>query len=219
MFTPHDIELIDFTQLNQGRINSIETGLVYFCEYGRNAWHSTWIQRYTPGSIHYDLNSAKIYCENRRTRGSKFYIREMPCLIVRTPKFCILTIEINCNTPLQNYSIDAAIADPFRYETSFIRFPQNRYLQIGRPLIGYGISVSTVGRFMKDFRNRTRVENILLMKCKDHNAIIQKIPMRQLYSYKSESYGTDYYLSWNASINPIQSICIKRLKKIAINVT
>ena len=68
----------DFLEAN--KVNNVYPVKIYYVTTGRNAWRSTWIERYYKGCMRYSLESAKSYCEGHRQRGTVFYIRELPSL-------------------------------------------------------------------------------------------------------------------------------------------
>ena len=55
---------------------------VYYLGYGRNAWHSTWINRYSPNSVSFDVLELKALAEKRRVQGSVAKILSLPMLVV-----------------------------------------------------------------------------------------------------------------------------------------
>lgn len=79
---------------------------LFFLIRGRNAWHSTWVQHYSPGAMTTDLQSALNNAEKRRTQGSAFYIDEWPALAIDTEAGVFLITQINTKTPLAHYSVE-----------------------------------------------------------------------------------------------------------------
>jgi hypothetical protein len=47
----------------------------WYLGYGRNAWHSTWINRYYPKCISFSIETLKKEAEKRRTQGTVFRIQ------------------------------------------------------------------------------------------------------------------------------------------------
>lgn len=60
-------------------------GSVFYLGFGRNAWQSTWINRYYPHSISFDPAELKQFAELRRVQGSVFHIKSIPLLILQYP--------------------------------------------------------------------------------------------------------------------------------------
>jgi len=88
------------------RVEDVSAGLLYYLFNGRNAWHSTWITRYTEGCMHSDLQSAKDTAEKRRVQGSVFYIAELPAPIFSSAAGIIAVTEINSARPLSGYAAE-----------------------------------------------------------------------------------------------------------------
>ena len=80
--------------LDSSPLKGISRGLLYYVHTGRNAWHSNWVTQYANGCMHTTLESAKEYAEKRRTRGTVFYIKQLPCLVFRSKDTCVLVTEI-----------------------------------------------------------------------------------------------------------------------------
>lgn len=76
---------------------------LYHVYTGRNAWHSTWIQRYNSESMHASLFAAKRYAETLRKAGTVVYIQELPALVVRSKAGCLIATQINTESPLREY--------------------------------------------------------------------------------------------------------------------
>jgi hypothetical protein len=76
---------------------------LYYISYGRNAWNSTWIQRYTQGCMHLSFASASAYAESRRTQGTVFYVRELPALCFTGDGPALFVTEINSKHPLAEF--------------------------------------------------------------------------------------------------------------------
>lgn len=95
---------------DEEKIQKIEVGILYYVYSGRNAWHSTWITRYTLGCMHTNFESAKAFVERERVQGSLFYIQKLPSLIIEGTKNILYVTQINSNNPLCGYSSDAVTA-------------------------------------------------------------------------------------------------------------
>lgn len=77
------------------RILEAYSSTCWYLTYGRNAWYSTWITRYAPGCVAFDLELLKAKGERDRGPGNVFYIQEMPCLVLLTATATYLILEIN----------------------------------------------------------------------------------------------------------------------------
>ena len=89
-----------FDKLARSKVGDVSAGLLYYLFSGRNAWHSTWITRYTEGCMHGDLQGAKDTAERQRKQGSVFYIAELQALIIKSAAGVLAVTEINSGRPL-----------------------------------------------------------------------------------------------------------------------
>lgn len=64
---------------------AVRRSQAYFLGYGRNAWSSTWANRYYSDAVSFDLGSLKREAESLRVQGSVFKIESAPLLIMRYP--------------------------------------------------------------------------------------------------------------------------------------
>ena len=67
----------------------------YYLGYGRNAWNSTWINRYYPNSVSFDVEELKTRAEDRRVQGSEFKIESVPLLVLDYEKTSFGLLPIN----------------------------------------------------------------------------------------------------------------------------
>lgn len=181
--------------LEDGPIKGISRGLLYYVHTGRNAWHSTWVTRYSDGCMHTTMESAKHYAEKKRTRGTVFYIKQLPCLIFRTKKTTLIVTEINNRNPLSGYSPDAT-TDEVGYGYQKIEGALDNYLKIGAPINGLAMSFLPHSRFWNIPPN-PRDSTIILSK-NDPALSIGKVNSDDLKAYKSYSMGGNYYLGWKS---------------------
>lgn len=104
------MHLVDFKsaieqnpQLNVSELISIDAKKIYYLISGRNAWHSTWVQRYYHNCIATRVSDLEKDAETRREKGSVFYIKELPALSFETNLGVFLTTQINTQSPLENF--------------------------------------------------------------------------------------------------------------------
>lgn len=128
------------------RLRQVEAVKIYYCLYGRNAWHSTWIQRYSENCMHLTFASAKSHAEAKRVQGSVFYIKELPALQFTTGKYRVLITQINSTCPLREYSPSARRKDVI-YGKTKIHDSRENYLTFGAPMEGLILSFSHDSRF------------------------------------------------------------------------
>lgn len=194
--------------LDSDTVKGISRGLIYYVHTGRNAWHSTWVTQYSPGCMHTTAESAKVYVEKLRTRGTVFYIKQLPCLVFRAKGVAVIVTEINSNNPLSGYSPDATVSEVAKGLIK-IDGALNNYLKIGAPLEGVAMSFLPNSRF---WNNRPSPKNsVIILAANDPSVKVEKVKSDKLLSYKSFSNGGGYYLGWS----PIESY-IKRTAVLAL---
>ena len=68
---------------------------LFYLGYQRNAWWSTWINRYNSDSVSESVEYLKIIAENRRVSGSVFKIQSLPSVVLkyRTRTICLCPIN------------------------------------------------------------------------------------------------------------------------------
>jgi hypothetical protein len=71
---------------------------LYFVFYGRNAWHSTWVQRYfAKGAVCASLKEAKRRAERSRKQGNVLYIDVLPAVFLKMDARTLFVVEINAS--------------------------------------------------------------------------------------------------------------------------
>jgi len=211
LFRP-SLNQISVPSLEDSPVQGISRGLVYYVHTGRNAWHSTWVTQYYPGCMHSTLESAKNYAEKRRTRGTVFYIRQLPCLIFRSRKQTILVTEINNRNPLSGYSVNAT-TEEVAYGYKKIEGALNNYLKVGSPLNGVAMSFLPNSRFW-NVRPSPR-DSIIILGSTDPSIPIEKVSSDNLHAYKSFSHGGNYYLGWSSIESEIKRLAVLQLYRMA----
>ncbi len=87
------------------KVKSVNPTVIHYIVSGRNAWHSTWIRRYSEGCMHTSVESAINYCEKWRNNGDVFCIYTIPALLINSDgENNFLITEVNSENPLQGYS-------------------------------------------------------------------------------------------------------------------
>lgn len=198
--------------LESSLVTGISRGLIYYVCTGRNAWHSTWVKKYSPGCMHTTIESAKEYAEKLRARGTVFYISQLPCLVFRCKGSAVIITEINNNNPLSGYSADAItkeVAAGFKKIDGAV----DNYLKIGSPIDGAAMSFLPSSRFWK---HRPSPKNsIIILAINDGSVSIEKVSSDNLLSYKSFSNGGDYYLGWSLFESQTKRVAVLALQRQA----
>ena len=198
--------------LDSSPLKGISRGLIYYVHTGRNAWHSTWVTQYANGCMHTTFESAKEYAEKRRTRGTVFYIKQLPCLIFRSQNTCVLVTEINNRNPLSGYSPDAT-TDDVAYGLNKIEGALNNYLKIGAPINGVAMSFLPNSRFW-NVRPSPR-DSVIILASNNPAMPVEKVPSDSLLAYKSYSIGGNYYLGWSGIESEIKRLAVLQLYRKA----
>lgn len=74
---------------------SIEFRNILYLAYGRNAWQSTWVNKYYPGSISVLKSSLQKLAEKRRVQGSVFRIESRSALLLKFKNRSLVLTAIN----------------------------------------------------------------------------------------------------------------------------
>lgn len=206
------LELIIPQNIESNTVKGISRGVIYYVHTGRNAWHSTWVTQYSPGCMHTTLVSAKEYAEKLRTRGTVFYIKQLPCLIFRANGIAIIITEINNNNPLCGYSPDATTKD-VATGSKKMEGALDNYLKIGTPLNGIAMSFLPDSRFWT--RKPSPKNSVVVLAAKNEAISIEKARSDSLLSWQSFSNGGYYYLGWRSIESHIKRTAVLALYRQA----
>ncbi len=204
------IDLFKYDYVPSGEpIKNIEHGIIYFVHNGRNAWHSTWVQKYYPGCMHSTLEEAKEYCEERRTNGSVFYIIETPVIVACFNYGKLIAVQINANPPFESYAPQRAAA--FTDSGEHINQEESRTPSTVEEITA-SLNIDSI-HWNKPQQNN---QPVILLWLFDHNAYTMPITELPLATYKSVSHGKKYFLGWRKlekTINPVKIIEIAEFFK------
>ncbi len=107
------LELVSDELLREERLTIAEISQptwIYQVIYGRNAWHSTWVEIYDEENFQLELVAAKESVEARRVQGSKWTIAELPALAFIGENRTLVVAEINTDRPLSDCGYSSACA-------------------------------------------------------------------------------------------------------------
>jgi hypothetical protein len=201
-----DIQLIEKGQhsaLEQDTVQSVSSCKLYYAISGRNAWHSTWIQRYSNGCMHNCMRSAKDYCEKRRVQGTVFVIKELPALAIQTTKNgIILVTEINTISPLSRYSIDAVREDTATSSRRIEGYADS-YVCVGGNALGARLSFMPGSRFWRV--SPPPKDAVMVLNTKLPASQFSSIDTSGLKAWSSYSNGSNYLLGWRERKNDVSS--------------
>jgi hypothetical protein len=190
------LELTSPQSLESKTVKDISRGLIYYVATGRNAWQSKWITQYAHGCMHTTIESAKEYAEKHRTRGTVFYIKQLPCLTFRSNGNLVIITEINNHNPLSGYSPDATIIE-VAPGLKKVDGALDNYLKIGVPLDRVAMSFHPNSRF---WNHRPSPKNSVTVLATNNEALsIENVKSDDFLSITSFSYGGNYHLGWNST--------------------
>lgn len=195
-----------FPDLTKTQITGIHSCALYFVTTGRNAWHSTWVQQYTNGCMHSSIASAKQYTEKLRTQGTVFTIKQQPSICLTTDSGTLFVTQINCSSPLSDYSHDALSPMP-KDGTKLIKGAQDNYLVSGANTQGAILSFERSSRF---WRTPPPPKNsVIIIATEIVHLKIEPLPTEKLKAWSSYSNGSGYLLGWRERENDIKPNAIK----------
>lgn len=213
-----EITLRTFNYFNHPRlafsnVRSIRAGLIYFIYTGRNAWHSTWISRYSEGCMHASFPEAAESAERRRTSGTVFSIEELPALWVEVLGGVLAVTEINSANPLAYFSVQ-----PTNPKSNRSVKIQNEHLifDCSKNNMKLEDLISAFDINSQHWTRRPNPENSIVFVAKqDPDIGYLSISPNKLQKWKSRSYGPRYRLSWVNSPSQISSSAVRRLGRAA----
>ncbi len=199
-----------FPQLQKESVSRKSIRKLYYVHDGRNAWHSTWVQRYLDGCMHSSLLSAKKYAESLRVRGSIFFIYEIPALFLESESLVLAVTQINCTDVLSGYSSNT-VANVAASGTQKIGNLRRNYLTKGSPIEGVFLSFEPESHFWKN--TPPQRDSIIRVLCEGSLRDFEPIGKAALSGYKSISRGSLYLLEWSSYEHKIQSDSLRRIMK------
>ena len=173
-------------------IRQLSARYLYFVVGGRNAWHSTWISRYSPGSMHLTFSSAAAHAERSRVQGTVFTIQQLPALEFVAEAGRVYVTQINEATPLRAYSAHAieALSAHVSRSTDI----RDNYMAVGAPVVRAVRSFSYDSRFWRNAPPSN--DSVLVLGCLRSKSKSEKIKKEIIKQWSSRSIGTDRPLSW-----------------------
>ncbi|WP_176503886.1 hypothetical protein [Cobetia sp. 5-11-6-3] len=168
---------------------NVYSGVLYFVHIGRNAWHTTWIQRYTTDCMHADLDHAKAHAENLRNNGTRVYVQELPCIVFETsgsnPNY--VAVEINTPNPFSKFTFDSSVIVDTGLD----------FEQVGIPSQGILNAFKSKFNYAGEEHDGGQTDNTILLE--DTLNLISNSGKDNFYKYISVSNGAKYYLGWDRS--------------------
>ena len=168
---------------------------------GRNAWHSTWVRHYFPGSdIFSTVESAKDEAELRRERGNVFDVTDYPALYVRTTEGALVVVDRHGGVePFQRWNDDRAL----RFGVGIAPGVPARALVQGLTEFEFGC--------WKDWRQRDEMHVAICRVPGDSD--VRPLGSRSFLRRTSHSDGPNYYL-WYSTVE-VPSVNVQAVKRVA----
>jgi hypothetical protein len=173
----------------RGAIVSIDTAQVYHLYRGRNAWRTVWTEHYFHGvAIHTAAHQARARAERLRERGSVFYIKVLPAILVKTTRGRLIAAQIWST-------------DPFRYYLLQPEF-EHRGERVKLPIVlrGGGVASHFLSslQFVSDYwREPPRKDSIHVLRIGSAHVRLEKLSSAVGMTWKSRSVGPQSSLRWD----------------------
>lgn len=172
---------------------------------GRNAWHSTWVRHWFRHShIFSDHRSAQLGAEDLRGRGSVFYVRDRPAVLMRGVRSTIVVFDGFSDQPFQHFSgvaeevVETAVGS---YCTGI--FP-GVTLQVASERFGPS----------SEFWSRHRDDNQVRFGLVPGGCELEPLRRGPFRADTSYPQGTDYYLGWSRGEDVgVSTVAVRRQGK------
>lgn len=213
---PNKVELLQYSCIPKEWLNSnvvsISARKLFYVQDGRNAWHSTWVERWYNDSFRLELKAAKNYAEKSRTCGSVFHIVEVPCLAFETSLGFLLTTQLSSDIPFKSFSPPTDREDlikkiqknhpPFMNEERlkiFTKKQLERYTPDGKlkTLQSLENHLDILKRRLYWTLRNKDFSIAIMMSLRDQGEPLIIKKGEKMRTWKSSSIGSDYYLEWH----------------------
>lgn len=192
-------------------VTSARAVMLYYGIYGRNAWHSTWVKRYTEGSITTTLTDAKLYAEKSRKPGSQFSIVELPAVEVVSDEETYFVVHINTLSPFKGCMTKKAL-DRLKNK---VGVTQPGFLRTGSCLAQALYTLTPLSPYWTE--NPDPKNSIIILNGSSDKKP-PALPTRKLTGWKSKTFGKNFYLGWTEQSDSRGSSAVKRIIKIGLGV-
>ena len=176
-----------FLEIKTLRIKSVISVRLFHCTYGRQAW-----RRYTEQSFYTDLQHAKAYCEQNRSKGKSFYIKELPALQVSVDGAVFFITQLNNIIPLAS----------FRPESSGTQVKKQMLArQIKwKSCLAFGVPLDVLMDALKIdsgyWKEKVLSNQTIICSSDDNSKVAEKLDTQKMKEYSSLSKGAKYALIW-----------------------
>ena len=158
---------------------------VYLLSTGRNAWWTTWVERYTGSTALYSsIEEAKAAAEEQRVQGTVFLIEQVPALAFLSSRGLIIASEFGVSQPfaqidLKRLSISLVIGTSMG-ELAIVTAVDSKFYWLGERRTGhtYVQAFAPTDTALEIFPEELRFQ-----------------------SWKSHAQGSGYFLGWSEVSN------------------
>ena len=187
-----------FTETNTLRIKSVSAKKLYHCTYGRQAW-----RKYTQNSFYTALDVAKAYCEDSRSRGKTFYIKELPAIQIETGGIVFFITQLNTQSPLKSF-IPSLLKKSGEVES------------LGkRSCLGFGISmnvlIDALERDSEYWQEKPGENQTIICFSEEADTVANNLDTKELNEWSSLSRGAKYDLTWIEGESDVRSQFVMKL--------
>lgn len=195
MFGLRTFSLDECSDISSGSLLTVEATRLFFLHDGRNAWHSTWVQKYYEGCLHTSLFAAQMSALRKRVQGSRFYIEEVPAVLIRADAGCLAITQINSPNPLASYLLRVKQSSvDLRGMSLSDGDDRNYYLAPGSPILGLAKSFDLSSGFWSPCHNSD--DDTQIVASDDPTEAFSKLGGSKLRRWVSSSYGGGSPLGW-----------------------
>lgn len=190
-------------------VTSARAVLLYHSIYGRNAWHSTWVRKYSEGSITTTLKDAKNYAERGRKPGSQFSIIELPAVEILSNEDTFFIVHINTQSPFKGCMTKKAL-DGLKNKTGATK---PGFLRSGSCLAQALYTLTPLSPYWTE--NPGPKNSIIILNGSEDEKP-SSLPSRKLIEWQSKTFGKKFYLGWTPLTNSRGSSAVKRVVKLGL---
>ncbi len=193
---------LDFTsdkEFLESELKNLKGVTLYLLSTGRNAWHSTWSERYQrDGALFTSFEEAKNAAENSRKKGTTFEIEQLPGLAFYSLIGVLALVEFHSKQPFSKLRI-AEIG---------------KLIQIGTPLSTAASPFLKASNtfWEKPFPSESSFVNIRTDLTKNFESLQEAIYQKK---WRSIATGSNNYLGWRERGEPEETPITKVLANFA----
>jgi hypothetical protein len=180
------IDWINDRELLDSKLLNLQGVILYLLSTGRNAWHSTWSERYRrDAALFSNLDSAKAAAEISRNRGTTFEIEQYPGLAFFSAAGIVALVEFHSKQSFSKLKIEDI----------------GERLKVGTPLRD---AIAPFNEATNEFWNTPFPSESSFVDVKSELAeeFEPLINHPYLKKWGSVASGSNYYLGWNEKSKP-----------------